>query len=333
MDVSVALAAGAVGAGFGFVLQRGRFCLNSAFRDVLYIKDVTILRAYLLALVVTTIGANLLEQFGVLRLDQGRQEFAWLANILGGYLFGIGMVLAGGCASGTWYRVGEGLVGSWMAALGFMLGAAAVGHGALSGAYEYLRGFVLSQGSSATINGMLGVNRWAVILPAAALALVLVFSGRTTFNPARAEYHWRTTGVLVGLVALLGWYLSHVTTGTATGISFTRPSEGLLMSVIAGRPSEWSTALLLGVPIGSFISARNAHEFSWRAPRADVMMQQFSGGLIMGAGGMLAGGCLIGHGITGLSALSAASLLSTLFMLLGSWTMVYLLFMRSPAEK
>jgi hypothetical protein len=333
MDISVALAAGAVGAGFGFVLQRGRFCLNSAFRDVLYIKDVTILRAYLLALVVTTIGANLLEQFGVLRLDQGRQEFAWLANILGGYLFGIGMVLAGGCASGTWYRVGEGLVGSWMAALGFMIGAAGVGHGALSGAYEYLRGFVLSPGSSATINGLLGVDRWAVILPAAVLALVLSVSGRTTFNPARTEYHWRTTGVLVGLVALLGWYLSHLTTGTATGISFTRPSEGLLMSAVAGRPLEWSTALLLGVPIGSFISARNAHEFSWRAPRADVMMQQFSGGLIMGAGGMLAGGCLIGHGITGLSALSAASLLSTMFMLLGSWTMVYLLFMRSPAEK
>jgi uncharacterized membrane protein YedE/YeeE len=63
------------------------------------------------------------------------------------------------------------------------------------------------------------------------------------------------------------------------------------------------------------------------------MMQQFSGGLIMGAGGMLAGGCLIGHGITGISALSAASVLSTVFIILGSWTMVYLLFMRSPSAE
>ena len=333
MDISVALAAGAVGAGFGFVLQRGRFCLNSAFRDVLYIKDVTILRAYLLALVIATVGANLLEQFGVLRLDQGRQELAWLANILGGYLFGIGMVLAGGCASGTWYRVGEGLVGSWMAALGFMLGAAVVRNGALSGLYAYLRGFVLSPGNSVTVDGALGVDRWVVIIPASVLALVLAFSGRKTHNPARTEYHWRTTGALVGLVSALGWYVSHVITGSATGISFTAPSEELLLSLTTGCHGDWSMALLLGVPLGSFISARSLHEFSWRAPRADVMMQQFYGGLIMGAGGMLAGGCLIGHGITGISTLSAASVLSTVFIILGSWTMVYLLFMRSPSAE
>lgn len=333
MDISVALAAGAVGAGFGFVLQRGRFCLNSAFRDVLYIKDVTIVRAYLLALVIAAIGANLLEQFGVLRLDQGRQELAWLANILGGYLFGIGMVLAGGCASGTWYRVGEGLVGSWMAALGFMLGVSTAGSGALAGLSAYLRGFVLFPGSGATIHGALGVDRWVVILPASALALIAAFSGRKTHNPARAEYHWRTTGALVGLAIVLSWYMSGLTTGVATGISFPGPSEGLLMSIVAGRQWDWGVALLLGVPIGSFISARSIHEFSWRAPRADVMIQQLFGGLIMGMGGMLAGGCLIGHGITGLSALSLASLLSTIFILLGSWTMVYLLFMRNSSGK
>ena len=123
--------------------------------------------------------------FGVLRLDQGRQELAWLANILGGYLFGIGMVLAGGCASGTWYRVGEGLVGSWMAALGFMLGAAAVGNGAFSGLYAYLRGFVLSPGSSMTIDGLLGVNRWVVILPASALALLLAYAIANALRPLK----------------------------------------------------------------------------------------------------------------------------------------------------
>ena len=63
-----------------------------------------------------------------------------------------------------------------------------------------------------------------------------------------------------------------------------------------------------------------------------VIIQLF-GGLIMGMGGMLAGGCLIGHGITGLSALSLASLLSTIFILLGSLTMVYLLFIRNSSGK
>lgn len=117
MDIKALLSGAAVGAVLGFVFQRGRFCLNTAFRYVIYIKNFTILRSYLLSLVIALIGANLLEQAGIVSLDQGGQEFAWLANVLGGYIFGIGMVLAGGCAAGTLYRVGEGLVGSWMAAL------------------------------------------------------------------------------------------------------------------------------------------------------------------------------------------------------------------------
>ena len=63
------------------------------------------------------------------------------------------------------------------------------------------------------------------------------------------------------------------------------------------------------------------------------MAQQFAGGLIMGVGGMLAGGCSIGHGLTGTAALALSSLVSMLFILLGSFTMVYVLFMRGSSVK
>ena len=333
MGFSATLTGIALGVVFGFVLQRGRFCLNTAFRNILYINDFTIFRAYLLAVIVATIGSHVLEQLGLVHLGQARQEFTWLANILGGYLFGVGMVLAGGSASGTWYRVGEGLVGSWMAVLGFMGGAAAMKSGLLSGLYAYLRNIVIDPGTALTVDSVLGVNRWIIIFLITAVGLVYLIRGKETYKPMGKELHWRTTGILIGAVIILGWYLSNLMTGNATGVSLTDPSEALLMSVIGEEQWNWNVALLVGIPIGSFISAKSAHDFSWRSPRADVMVQQFLGGLIMGAGGMLAGGCPVGHGLTGLSALSLASLVTTISIILGSWTMVYALFMRNPVMK
>ena len=53
-----------MGLALGFILQKGRFCLNSAFRDIIFMKDYTLFRAYLFALVVAIIGSNLLEDLG-----------------------------------------------------------------------------------------------------------------------------------------------------------------------------------------------------------------------------------------------------------------------------
>jgi uncharacterized membrane protein YedE/YeeE len=335
MDISIVLSGIAVGSGFGFVLQRGRFCLNTAFRNAFYIKDFRLFRSYLLALVITVVGANILEQFDMVHVSETAQEFTWLANIIGGYLFGIGMVLAGGDAAGTWYRAGEGLVGSWIAALGIMIGASAASRGALSGVAADLESFVLvsTSGDPLTIHGLLGVNRWIVIALFSGAALTFVFAGRAPSSSTQAGYHWRTSGSLVGIMIVLGLFVAELMTGTAEGITFIGPSDGLLASVVSGRVWDWGVSMAAGVPLGSFISAAWLHEFSWRAPRADVMVQQFAGGLIMGAGGMLAGGCSIGHGLSGIATLALSSLVSMAFIVLGSWTMVYVLFMRGPSVK
>lgn len=331
MNIRVVLSGLAVGAGFGFVLQRGRFCLNTAFRNFFYIKDHTLFRAYLLALVVAVLGANLIEQFGFLHLASVRQEFTWLANILGGFIFGIGMVLAGGCAASTWYKTGEGLVGSWMAALGFMIGASAVKTGALAAAAAYLRSFIIAPGTGPTLYSVLGVGRWAVIAPMIVAGLVFIFTRQAQYVPAQSGYSWRTTGVLVGLIAVIGLAVSEFMAGSATGMTFPGPSEGVFASIVSGGRLDWGGAMVVGVALGSFVSARSLHEFSWRSPRADVMVHQLGGGLLMGAGGMLAGGCAIGHGITGASTLALASLVSMGGIILGCWSMVYLMFVRSSS--
>ena len=83
-----------IGLAFGYALQRGRFCLNTAFRDVFLIRDTILLRAWALALVVQMAGVHAMAGLGWFRM--GMAPFWWQASLLGGFVFGWGMVLSGG---------------------------------------------------------------------------------------------------------------------------------------------------------------------------------------------------------------------------------------------
>jgi uncharacterized membrane protein YedE/YeeE len=111
------------GAVFGFVFQRSRFCLVRAFREPFMTGDGEHTRAAALAVVISMLGFALLK-FTDLK-DQGDWVFpsAGAGALLGGLIFGIGMVLAGGCGSGSIWRVGEGQVKLWIAVATFALGA------------------------------------------------------------------------------------------------------------------------------------------------------------------------------------------------------------------
>lgn len=330
MEIPVVLSGVAVGAAIGFVLQRGRLCVNTAFRNAFYTRDFTLLRAYVLALVITIVAAHLLDFAGIIHLKASVQQFTWLANIFGGYLFGIGMVLAGGDAAGAWYRAGEGLVGSWFAVLGIMIGASATSHGALSGIAADIESFVLSTaaGNPLTLDETLGANKWVVIALVTAAGLTFLFRAKTSYSSVHTGYRWKTAGTVMGLLIVLGLIFEELTARTTQGVTFVTPSDVLLSSMISKTGWDWGTAMVAGVPLGSLISAAEMREFSWRSPRAVVLVQQFAGGLIMGIGGMLAGGCSIGHGLTGIAVLALSSLASMFFIILGSFTMVYILFMR-----
>src|SRR5512136_264119 len=106
--------------------------MNTAFRDVIFINDYTLFRAWLLALLIAIIGANLMEQLGFMGEDGlRRQVFSPIAAIIGGYIFGLGIVMAGGCGSGVLYKQGEGAFAAFVAMLGFGLSLIASYHGPL----------------------------------------------------------------------------------------------------------------------------------------------------------------------------------------------------------
>lgn len=106
-----------VGLLFGALLQKSRFCFVSAFRDFVAFKDTRVLKGVLAGVAVMTVFWSVQATFGYFR---GFWTPAWgLGSFLGGLVFGLGMTLAGGCASGTLYRAGQGYVQFWIV-LAFM---------------------------------------------------------------------------------------------------------------------------------------------------------------------------------------------------------------------
>ena len=126
-----------VGAVLGLVLQRGRFCITGAFRDLWVSRSSRWFTAFLLAIAIQALGVALLTALGVISPEVPRLSV--VATVVGSFLFGVGIVLAGGCATGTYYRAGEGLVGSWFALVAYALSAATAKTGFLAPVTDQVR--------------------------------------------------------------------------------------------------------------------------------------------------------------------------------------------------
>lgn len=118
-----------VGAALGYVLRSSRFCFVAAFRDPILLKNTKLMRAMILALAVSSTGFLLVQQHYLAQhpgADAGQLPGilnpVGLHTVIGAFLFGIGMVLAGGCASGVLMRIGEGHMLPWVTLLGFLIG-------------------------------------------------------------------------------------------------------------------------------------------------------------------------------------------------------------------
>ncbi|MBS3806080.1 MAG: YeeE/YedE family protein [Bacteroidales bacterium] len=113
----------------GLICQRSRFCIVKAFRDPFMTGESDGSVGVMAGLLITLVGFTAIKYFGIgagenaLRAREMAWVFGhfWLRGLFGGFIFGLGMTVAGGCAVGTLWRVGEGQVKLWMSAIGFLL--------------------------------------------------------------------------------------------------------------------------------------------------------------------------------------------------------------------
>ncbi len=333
------------GAALGFVLQSGRFCLTGGFRDMYLTKNNRMFYALLLAIAIQSVGVYALIQFGLLQYEAG--TFSWVAIVIGSFIFGIGIVLAGGCATGTWYRAAEGLIGSWIALIFYMLTSAMMKSGVLLPLNEKLSSVQVHNNS---IPKTFGVNVWVFIAILVIIVAVIMFKEARkpklvipSLKPKKSgiahllfERRWHPyfTASIVGIIAIIAWPLSEAT-GRNSGLGITTPSANILQYLVSGDKSilNWGVFLVLGIFVGSFIAAKGSNEFRLRVPEVKTIVSSVCGGSLMGLGASLAGGCTIGNGLVSTAMMTWQGWIALAFMILGAWTATYFVFVRPRVKK
>jgi uncharacterized protein len=311
---------------FGYVIQRGGFCLTRAISNVVLMGDAGIMRAYVLALLVAAIGVQLLMTLGLVEVPV--RPFRWLSNVVGGLLFGVGMILSGGCSGSTWYRTGEGAVGAWVILIGFAMGATAASVGALSGLRAWLQHPEIRVGDlPPTVPVALGLSPWLVL--AALGAVAAIWLARGSREPEHGKWPWPLTGVAVGVLIAAGWWTSTLG-GRPVGITFAVNTGHMLTYPLVSYPNQvtWSMVLLLGVPVGALVGALQHGDFRWKLPPGWSLIKIFAGGLLMGAAALVADGCNITQGLTNSATLSVGSLIAFVSMGAGAWLTLWALYLR-----
>ncbi|MFX1294348.1 MAG: YeeE/YedE family protein [Promethearchaeota archaeon] len=341
-----------LGVSFGFILQRGRFCMNSAFMDTILIKDFTILKAIITSIIVQMIGFLILVTSGIISSLNPR-PFYVVSIMVGGLIFGIGMVLAGGCLSGTTYRIGEGMVGSIIAILGFFFIIILANIGVLTGITNFFNGLgqvtVIDSGpfvinNNPTLANIFGINPWILVVIIVVISIFFFTwknkklgekvtipktSHKWSDNIFKKEWNWWVTGIALGIVGILAYPFS-AAAGQNDAICLFCGWEGLSGFLMTGNINQmnWLSFLVIGMIFGSVIAATLADELKIRIPESKRLIQQFVGGVMLGFGAVLANGCNIGHIFSGIPQLALSSIVMGVFIFLGAWIITYFMFIR-----
>ena len=318
------LSAAVTGGAFGYVIQRGGFCLVRALSNLFLMGDATIMRAYALSLLVAMAGVQTLSATGLVEIPV--RPFHWMANVTGGLAFGAGMVLAGGCSGSTWYRIGEGAVGAGVILLGFALGATTVRLGILGPLRAALQAPAVTVADAPpTFATALGISPWLVIAALWVVGGIWLFRSRSA--PQHGKWPWHATGAAVGVLIAAGWWSSSIGE-RPVGITFAVNTGELLTYPLVGFPNRvnWSMVMLLAVPIGAFLAAWPAGDFRWKLPPGWSVVKIFAGGLLMGGAAILGEGCNITQGLTNSATLAIGSLVTLGSILLGGWLTLRALF-------
>ena len=334
--ISLVLTGLILGIGFGFVLQRGRFCMNSAFRDIIIGKDYTLFKSLGVAILVQLIGFATLVGASIVTYNP--KPLVWGANIIGGFIFGIGMVIAGGCASGITYRVGEGMGGALTALLGFSLTAYLTKYSFLKPVKDALQSntkVTASDGANLTLANVFGMDpiTLAFIIAVISIAIWAYFMRKEGPEGSTRDWSWMSTGVAIGLIGIIAFPLS-AATGRMYPLGITSGWSNIVSVILPGDATiSWEGWLVIGVVIGAFVAAFAANELKLRMPSVKTMGVTFVGGLLMGFGAVVSSGCNVGHILSGVPQMSLGSILGGIFIVLGGWAAAYVMFIRPMQAK
>lgn len=328
-----------VGLVFGIFAQQSRFCLRAACVEFWRGRTGKKLVVWLLTFGAAMVSTQLFIEAGLIDTGQIRQ----LSNvgsmsgaIVGGLMFGSGMVLAGGCASRLLVLSATGNMRTLVAGLVVTIVAQSSLRGGLSPVREEISSWWLVDAGSR------GFSQWlppygGILLGCTFLLLALWYGRRH-----QVSRWWGLAAVITGATVSLGWLLNswHAAISfdivPVKSISFTGPSADTLMGLInqPSLPVSFDIGLIPGVFLGSLTAALVTREFKWQQFTTESGTARFLiGASLMGFGSMLAGGCAVGAGISGGSMLVITAWVALFCMWIGAGVTDFLVDRKSDDAK
>jgi len=309
-QVSVLFALG-LGGLFGFLAERTKFC----FRRSLVGQDRrAAMGVWALALAFAILGTQAAVAAGLISFDNHRfmtSELPVLAIVAGGLMFGAGMVLTRGCVSRLTVLTGSGNLRAALVLIVFALVAHATLKGVLAPLRTAMGSLTIDLGTATSLAALPGgAAFWSVLIAAVAVGIAYR-SGNSAVT--------LTGAALIGLLVPLAWVgtgfvlLDEFDPIAMESLSFTSPAADSLFFTVASTsiPAGFGTGLMAGVVLGALAASVLFGSFQWQSfdgPRQTG--RYLSGATLMGVGGVLAGGCSVGAGLSGIPSLSFAALLA-----------------------
>lgn len=327
---STVLAAGGamVGLLFGFFAQRSRFCLRAAVIDFWHMRFGEKLSIWLLTFSSAVIAVQLLVLMGWLQSDNARQISATgslSGALLGGLLFGVGMILTRGCASRLLVLSANGNLRALLAGLIFAVTAQASLGGVLSPLREEMASWwTIDGGVSRDILASLELNHVAGLVFGVIWAIAALYFVR--LNQNISKWIW-IASIGTGLMVAAAWGFTQLVLNHSfdaiqiQGLTFSGPSAEWLMRVVDTPTAEFGfdAGMLPGVFLGSLIGAWVGKDLKLEGFKDGYSMRRYiAGAVLMGFGSMLAGGCAVGAGITGGAIFAVTAWVTLVGMWLGA---------------
>lgn len=337
LQTQVLWASFAVSIAFGWVSQRSHFCTMGAFSDIVNMGDWTRMRMWALAVGVAILGFYGLAFFELINPSDSihaNGRVIWLSALVGGAMFGFGMVLASGCGSKTLLRIGAGSLKSLVVFVFMGLFAFMTLRGITAVARSYSVDLVNFQMDTALLPHWLASQLGAQANTVGLLS-ALVVGGGLVLWALKGEGFIRSGSLFGGLgvgaciVAIwwvsghLGFVPEHPETLEATylatnsasmeSLTFTAPLAYVINWLIyfsdVSNVLSLGVVSVFGVVSGGAMYAWHSKTFRWDgfSSTQDTALHM-AGGALMGVGGVTAMGCTIGQGLSGLSTLSLTSL-------------------------
>ena len=329
----VILAALLIGLIYGAVGLLSGFCMMSGLRGWWADGDGRLVRTYALAMGVGIATSQLLAARGMVDLGKSiylQPSFSAPVMFLGGLLFGYGMVLSNGCGSRALVLLGRGNLRSFVVVIVLGIFAEMTLKGLLAPAriaMVQVSQITAKLTSVPALLSFVGLSETlARMLAASVLSAALIIFA---FSHARFRRSWGqiAAGLIVGVLVAAGWYATGYLAADdfnpvpVTSLTFIAPIADALQYVMlsTGSTLNFGIVTVFGVFAGSLVTALATGRFHLEGYQSPSHMLRSAGGAaLMGVGGVMAFGCSVGQGLTGLSTLSLASLVAIAGILAGT---------------